>query len=68
MAEVTIKVLDRGPYMVSGPARLLDGEGNAFSTEGTIYLCRCGRSQKKPFCDGGHQGHFDDCSRAQGVL
>lgn len=68
MAEVTIQALDRGPYMVSGPAQVLDGAGNAFEAAGPIYLCRCGHSQKKPFCDGGHKGRFEDCSRARGVL
>ncbi|MEQ8757090.1 MAG: CDGSH iron-sulfur domain-containing protein [Coleofasciculus sp. G1-WW12-02] len=23
---------------------------------GTYYWCRCGSSQKQPFCDGAHQG------------
>jgi len=23
---------------------------------GTYYWCRCGRSEKQPYCDGAHQG------------
>jgi CDGSH-type Zn-finger protein len=50
-----ITVLDNGPYLVKGPVLLLDAEGNEFRAErSTVALCRCGRSMKKPFCDGSH--------------
>ena len=55
MAEVTIKVNDNGPLRVTGPAALLDGEGNRIETKETFYLCRCGHSGNKPFCDGSHK-------------
>jgi CDGSH-type Zn-finger protein len=56
MAEQTkITALDNGPYLVKGPVRLLDAEGNEYRAErATIALCRCGRSANKPFCDGTH--------------
>jgi CDGSH-type Zn-finger protein len=56
MAERTkITALDNGPYLVKGPVLLLDAEGNEFQTErATVALCRCGRSARKPFCDGTH--------------
>jgi CDGSH iron-sulfur domain-containing protein 3 len=69
MAEVEIKVRDNGPYKVTGPVRLIDAEGNEFPLpdEGSIVLCRCGRSQTKPFCDKSHRGAFDACERAGDV-
>jgi len=30
-------------------------EGRTFSTDEEIYLCRCGHSGHKPFCDGTHE-------------
>lgn len=54
MAEVKITVLKNGPYLLSGPVELRDGEGNMFAPRDKIALCRCGASTTKPFCDGTH--------------
>jgi CDGSH-type Zn-finger protein len=56
MSDVTITVAENGSYKVEGPARLLDSDGNPIETrEGKpFYLCRCGHSSNKPFCDGTH--------------
>jgi len=64
---VEIKVRDDGPYRVTGPVRLVDGEGNEIPYEGDrpIALCRCGRSRTKPFCDKAHrEDGFASCVRA----
>ena len=56
MAEVKIRPLKNGPYEVSGAVNLTDFEGAAYPTgDDPIYLCRCGRSENKPFCDGMHK-------------
>jgi CDGSH-type Zn-finger protein len=66
-AQVEIKVRDNGPYKVSGPVTIVDAEGNRFAVpEGPVALCRCGRSQTKPFCDASHKAGFDACERAGG--
>lgn len=54
---VSIKVVDSGPLQVKGPLRLLDHEGATYDIPArrAIFLCRCGRSATKPFCDGSHQ-------------
>lgn len=64
----TIRILDQGPIMVSGPVQILDGEGKPYKADGAVYLCRCGHSSHKPFCDGAHKGRLDHCFRAEAVL
>ena len=54
MSEVSITPRDNGPLLVKGPIKLVDVEGNEFETKETTYLCRCGASNNKPFCDGTH--------------
>jgi len=64
---VVIKVRDNGPYKVTGPVEIVDAEGNRFAVDADrpIALCRCGRSQTKPFCDASHKAAgFDACERA----
>ena len=56
MAEVNIRVRANGPFVVEGPVALVDKDGNAFpgTDRPAIALCRCGHSEKRPFCDGAH--------------
>jgi CDGSH-type Zn-finger protein len=49
-----IKVTENGPYMVEGVTQVRDATGEAHAVEGKAFLCRCGRSSNKPFCDGSH--------------
>jgi 3-phenylpropionate/trans-cinnamate dioxygenase ferredoxin subunit len=55
MGDVRIRVLKDGPYEVSGSVRLVDHQGAAYPEEDPIYLCRCGRSANRPFCDSTHK-------------
>ncbi len=64
MADVSIKLMDNGPYLVSGNVEVLDAEGNKFTTNEHVALCRCGHSKNKPFCDGSHKESFEDAARA----
>jgi CDGSH-type Zn-finger protein len=58
MAEIRIRTLKDGPYEVKGPVELVDSSRAPFKlTEDPIYLCRCGHSGNKPFCDGSHKTH-----------
>lgn len=55
---IEIQVFDNGPIRVNGEAIVLkDAQGRTYNMEGKtgIALCRCGSSEKKPFCDGSHK-------------
>jgi CDGSH-type Zn-finger protein len=54
--SVTITVRENGSYLVEGPVRLVDADGNEYDLSGKtrFSLCRCGGSTRKPFCDGTH--------------
>ncbi len=57
--EPAVEVSKDGPYRVTGSIQLLDRDGSpearndAASLE-HYSLCRCGKSQNKPFCSGMH--------------
>jgi len=54
--EATITPYRNGPYIVRGSFTVLDQDGNPIETHRkTIALCRCGKSQIRPFCDGTHK-------------
>lgn len=57
MSQVTIKIRENGPILVTGPVQLTDHLGNTYDLTGkdSFALCRCGQSSKKPFCDGTHR-------------
>ena len=54
--EVEIVPYRDGPYLVRGPVVIRDQDGSQVSlTRHPLALCRCGKSQLRPFCDGTHQ-------------
>ena len=56
MSEVRIKAIKNGPLEVVGPVELMDSAGaKRPSADDPMYLCRCGQSANKPFCDGSHK-------------
>ncbi len=48
------KVLKGGPIQVTGEFVLKSADGKTIKTRDKIFLCRCGGSGNKPFCDGSH--------------
>ncbi|MDR3708436.1 MAG: CDGSH iron-sulfur domain-containing protein [Capsulimonadaceae bacterium] len=66
MPDTTIETLPKGPYKVSGVFEVKDKDGETITTEKkTVFLCRCGASKDKPFCDGTHKSvEFDTAVEA----
>jgi CDGSH-type Zn-finger protein/uncharacterized Fe-S cluster protein YjdI len=44
-----------GPLKVSGNLEIMSGTGRVVARTTTTWLCRCGASSNKPFCDGTHK-------------
>jgi len=59
MAEpLTIVCRENGPLLIKMPVTVVDHLGNEYTVPAgkeAIALCRCGQSQRKPFCDGMHK-------------
>ena len=53
--SVTITPLTDGPNEVAGGVVVKDEAGNVIKEADKVYLCRCGFSANKPFCDGAHK-------------
>jgi CDGSH-type Zn-finger protein len=58
-------VFNNGPLRIEGEMAIQDAEGKEYGLGGrsVISLCRCGFSEKKPFCDGSHnrKGFISQC-------
>lgn len=50
-----ITVQDGGPLRLSGPIELWSSDANSTYRGTSGALCRCGRSARKPYCDGSHK-------------
>lgn len=53
--KIEIQVNENGPLVVKSQIHLKDHNGNEIKTGEVSYLCRCGHSLNKPFCDGKHK-------------
>lgn len=51
----SIEPRPNGPYLVHRITDCRNSKGEPVRTEPTMYLCRCGGSSNKPFCDGTHK-------------
>ncbi len=52
--STSVTVIKNGPYKVENLPKLTLSDDSAGEVKATLFLCRCGQSSKKPFCDGTH--------------
>lgn len=66
MADETIIVpKENGPYHVKGSFKVVLSDGTELDVEDQAWLCRCGDSGTKPFCDGTHSKSGFVCDNAE---
>ncbi len=49
-----ITLFKNGPLHVPSDVDIIDGDGKTLKPNEDKYICRCGHSKNKPFCDGSH--------------
>jgi CDGSH-type Zn-finger protein len=60
-ANIIVPTID-GPYELHGELEIVTADGRLVAKETETWLCRCGGSASKPYCDGSHEktGFHDD--------
>ena len=53
--KTRFRIIKDGPIEVTGKFEISDHNGAPLSNESPVYLCRCGASGIKPFCDCAHK-------------
>ena len=55
--EAKIEVIENGPLKITGTINLTDSSRGVSTETNELWLCRCGNSENKPYCDGSHKRH-----------
>jgi len=50
-----VVVNENGPLEIYGEIEIIDADGQTVRRAQHLYLCRCGNSKNKPYCDGSHR-------------
>jgi CDGSH-type Zn-finger protein/uncharacterized Fe-S cluster protein YjdI len=53
--DVQVEPQKDGPLKVSGNLEIVSGTGHTVNRVSETFLCRCGQSRNKPYCDGSHR-------------
>ena len=52
---VNVLPAPNGPLRLVGNLEVVSGTGRTCNKTAETFLCRCGHSGKKPYCDGSHK-------------
>lgn len=58
-----ITPIENAPLKLESDTQCLHKDGTLLETSNPAFLCRCGLSKSKPFCDGTHRSEGFDSSR-----
>ena len=53
--HATIQLKPKGPVTITGSFEIILEDGTTLEKREKVSVCRCGMSQKMPFCDGAHK-------------
>jgi CDGSH-type Zn-finger protein len=53
--QAIVEVIESGPLKITGNFLLKDLKRDTEDSPKEIFLCRCGKSRNKPFCDESHK-------------
>ena len=53
--QAVVEVIEFGPLKITGNFIIKDLKRGTEDTAIEILLCRCGKSNDKPYCDGSHK-------------
>jgi CDGSH-type Zn-finger protein len=54
-SQAVVEVLEFGPLKITGNFVIKDIKRDTENSPGEVWLCRCGKSNNKPFCDESHK-------------
>jgi uncharacterized Fe-S cluster protein YjdI/CDGSH-type Zn-finger protein len=62
----SVVVNENGPLELYGEIEVIDADGQTVRQAQHLFLCRCGNSRNKPYCDGSHRRvKFSDPGKPQ---
>ena len=51
-----VKIIENGPIVLDIEGTVsIEAGGSTEEKSGPVFLCRCGQSSSKPYCDGTHR-------------
>ena len=53
--RLDVQPLPNGPLRIVGNLEIVSGTGRTCNKVNKTFLCRCGQSNNKPYCDGSHK-------------
>lgn len=54
-SQAIIEIIESGPIRITGNIIIKDMKRSTEESPKEVWLCRCGKSENKPFCDDSHK-------------